>query len=185
VNATDKSLQPDTAVSNIVPAHNLESVVNQIAYAMRHTLGRGDVAELRRLHPKDPSAPAFWKIAASYLAPARMLPRGGQLLDEAERRWASILSAMAQTAGLHRPGRRLGNALAAAGFSELRFVRLLRARDKPLFQNVRTAAGYLAAKAEPLDCADIAYLVLSDGRPHSEAVRRRIARDYYGSMKTE
>ncbi len=185
MNATDTSLEPDAAETHSAWKHNTERVVNQIAYAIGGALGTGDVAELRRLHPKDPSAPAFWKVAALYLTPSGMLPSAGQRLDDAERRWASILNAMAQLAGLHRPARRLGHALAAGKFSELRFVRLLRAHDKTLFDNVRTAAGYLAAKAEHVDCADIAQLVLSDGRSHSEAVRRRIARDYYGSMKPE
>ena len=85
--------------------------------------------------------------------------------------------------GLHVPGRRLGRALAAAGLSELRFVRLLRARERQLLSEVRTAARYLAARAEPVDWVDFARLVLSHDTKRAESVRRGIARDYYSAQE--
>ena len=130
MNAIETSFDKDATESHETTGAGLRSVLNQIAYAIGNVLSAGDVASLRRLQPKDPSAPAFWRVAALYLTPAGMLPRGGEPLDAAERRWASILNAMARLTGLHRPGRRLGHALAASGFSELRFVRLLRARGR-------------------------------------------------------
>ena len=162
-------------------APSLRSVVGQLAHAVGSTLGPGDVAALRRLDPADPACPAFFKVAAAFLVPAGLLPAGGEARDEAERRWASVLSGLA-IHEMHAPDRRLGQALAAAGFSELRFVRLLRAHDSGLRDEVRTTARFLASKAERADWTEMAQLVLSDGHDHAEAVRRRIARDFYANL---
>lgn len=163
---------------------SLATVVHRIAAALdpavrQHGLPPGDVAALRRLEPDDLSVPAFWKVLATYVSPAGLLPRGGRALDDAERAWAVILNAMAHLAGHNDPHTSLGAALAEAGFSELRFVRLLRARGEALAPAVRTMAQFLASKAQPVNQADLAQLVLSDGHNHAESVRRRIARSYY------
>lgn len=155
-------------------------VVGRIAHALQHELPAGDIAELRRLRPDDPAAPAFWKVAALYLRPVGFLGETGPALDRSERRWAALLNALAHLGPLHRRGARLGRALADAGLSELRFVRLLRAHDDALLDAVRTAAQYLASKAVPADTADFAWLLLTDGNNGEQTVRRRIARDYYG-----
>jgi CRISPR system Cascade subunit CasB len=156
--------------------------VGALAHALTHGhVSPGDIADLRRLEPDDPSSPAFWKTLGSVVAAHVELPAGGPALDRAERQWAMILNAAAHLRGLHNPGRSLGAALAAAGFSELRFVRLLRASGDGLPVAVRTTARYLAAKGEPADVGDLAELVISDGHSWSEQVRRRIARTYYHS----
>ncbi len=156
---------------------DLRSLVNRLAHALARELPPGDLAALRRSSPEAPSA-AFWKVAASLLGEA--LPEGGAARDEAERSWAAILAGMALTEGLHRPGRRAGAALAEAGYSELRFERLLRARGSQLLAALRGAAQYLASKAVPLDWSDLAGLVLSEGGPSEEQTRRGLARSYYG-----
>jgi CRISPR system Cascade subunit CasB len=89
---------------------------------------------------------------------------------------------MAHLTGLHAAGRSLGTALADAGFSELRFVRLLRATDDTLLRLAIEAARFLAAKAQPSNQVDLALLVLSDGWTDASArerVRRQLARGYY------
>jgi CRISPR type I-E-associated protein CasB/Cse2 len=79
-------------------------------------------------------------------------------------------------------GKRLGRALAEADLSEQRFLKLLRAQDRGLLDAVRTVTHYLSTKAVPVDCSDIALLILSDGRSDEDSVRRSIARDYYSAQ---
>ena len=164
---------------------SLRSTVGSIAVAIDKSLSPGDVAELRRLRAEDPSCPAFWRIAASQLEPNGFLYRTGPTRDDQERRWAAILAGMARTAGMHRSGRGLGYALASAGYSELRFSRLLRAHGDQLLDQVRALAGFLASKAIEADWTDVAALVLSDDLEHAEAVRRRIARQFYSHRKDD
>ena len=150
-------------------------VAHGVARALEErVIGPGDAAELRRLKPDDPASPAFWRMLAQYIA-----PNFERLSQEDERRWAVILNALATLAGLDTPGIALGAALRDAGFSELRFVRLLRAEDERLADTVRGAARYLASKAQPANLAQFADLVLSDGRRNAEQVRRDVARTYY------
>ncbi len=139
----------------------------------------GDVAALRRMAPDDIATPAFWKLAGTVLEELR---GDGPALEARERCWAIVTSALAVTAGLHAPGRPLGAALADAGLAELRLTRLLRAHSDALPAEVRTVAAYLASKAAPFDATDLARLVLSDGGPSEEQVRRSIARSYYGQL---
>jgi CRISPR type I-E-associated protein CasB/Cse2 len=93
-----------------------------------------------------------------------------------------VVGALAVTSGLQAPRRSLGAALAEAGLSELRLTRLLRAHAGALPAEVRAVASYLASKAVPFDATDLARLVLSDGGPSEERVRRGIARSYYGQL---
>jgi CRISPR system Cascade subunit CasB len=158
---------------------SLASLVGRLARAVEDELHPGDVASLRRMHPGAPEPLAFWKVAATYLDEALA---GAGPYSESERRWAVILAAIAELRGLHQPTRRLGHALAVAGFSEVRLARLLRARGQALADATRTAVRFLATKGEPVDLADLARLVLSDGRRDEEQVRRQIARGFYGHI---
>lgn len=157
----------------------LATVIGRLAHAIDEVLPPGDVAELRRLAPHDPASPAFFKLVASVL-PEGTLPRDGFRRDEAERLWAVIFSCLATLRGMHLPGHRLGRALADAGISELRVVRLLRARGEALLDAVPVIARTLAVKGELVDCTEIARLLLDE--QHAEQVRRRIARDYFARI---
>ncbi len=157
----------------------LASVIGRLAHAVDEVLPPGDVAELRRLAPHDPASPTFFKLVASVL-PEGTLPRDGARRDEAERHWAVIFSCLATLRGLHRPGRRLGHALADAEISELRVVRLLRARGEALLDATSVIARTLAVRGEAVDFTEIARLLLDE--PHAEQVRRRIARDYFAKI---
>lgn len=165
-------LEPTT-----LPRESLSTLVARITTAIDKRLGAGDVAALRRMQSHDPSCIPFWKIVAGDLAPS--LPPTGARRDEMERRWAVLLSAMAELRGLHRPRCPLGRALAQADFSEHRVLRLLRAHGEVLGDSVRTVAHYLGSKAAGADLRDLAWLVLSDGRSDEEKARRQIARDYF------
>jgi CRISPR system Cascade subunit CasB len=162
---------------------DLRSLVGRLARMIEKELSPGEVASLRRLEPADPSVPAFWKVVATALDD--VLPSAAEAREEAERRWAAILGAMASARGLHRSRQALGAALAQAGFSELRFTRLLRARGDQTFPSVRAAAQYLASKAIGFDAHDLARLVLSEDGPSEEKVRRDVARSYYRQLSSK
>ncbi|MGB8930128.1 MAG: type I-E CRISPR-associated protein Cse2/CasB [Anaeromyxobacteraceae bacterium] len=158
----------------------IASIVGRIAQYVNKGLSPGDVAQLRRITWADANCRAFWRLAAEVLVPDGAIPEGAGR-DDAERRWAVILNAIALANGLYAPRRRMGAALADAGFSELRFVRLLRASGPAVGSAAATAVRYLAAKGEPFDFAELALLVLSDGRADEADVRKRLARSYYAA----
>ena len=141
------------------------------------TASTGELAELRRVGPDQPHTPAFWKLATGPLEP--LLPGGGPSRVEAEERWAVILAAMATLEGFHNPKRSLGRALAEADVHELRLTRLLRARGQTLHRSVRAVVHQLASKAMSFRMADLAWLVLSEGKQNEQEIRHQIAREYY------
>lgn len=158
----------------------VRSVVGRIAHAIEHQLPTGDVAELRRVSADEPYTPALWKLLLSSDIPESWL--AGPDRDEKERRWAALFMGMAIVAGLHEPAVPLGRALAEAGWSELRFVRLMRGRGDGLFKQVRRVARYLNSKSQPADWADVAQLLLNQQGEWAEKHRRRISRHYYRAL---
>lgn len=161
-------------------------------------LSKGDVASLRRMTPEQPANGAFWRALTSFIEPYSPLPEDGPLRDLVERRWSAVLTAVALTDGLHgarsdkklsveaREARfnslpSLGSALATAGFSELRFTRLLRARDRQLLDEVLRAARFLTSKAISFDPTDFASLIFLQRAPRDESTRRHIARHYFAA----
>jgi len=155
--------------------------VHGVARALEEgSIAPGDAADLRRLKPESLASPAFWRVVALHVA-----PHFERLSEDDEARWAVILNALAVLPGLDDPRRPLGAALRDAGFSELRFTRLLRAEHDRLADNVRSTARFLASKGEAANLAQLAELVLSAGRGHSEPVRRRIARDFFQPTKND
>lgn len=155
---------------------SLASTVGSIASAIEKVLSSGDVAALRKLSPEDPSCAAYWRLMS--MNPG-LLPQVGEGREDIERRWASVLQAMATLAGLHNLRIPLGRALAEAGVAEQRLLRLLRASGPSLADAVRITAHHLAQKAVSSNHLELAQLVLSDGGPNEDTVRRRIARSYY------
>lgn len=168
-------------VSKETPASEstIHSVIGKIAYAMEHHLSNGDLAQLRRGSPVTPYTPALWKVLLTYVPPSWT---AGAKQDEKERRWATLLMGMAMTAGLHNPNIPLGRALVQAGWSELRFVRLMEARGDGLVKDVRRLASFLSSKSQAADWSDIAQLLFNQEGEWAELHRRRIARDYYKAL---
>lgn len=161
---------------------NDDERVHRIAAALARDVGRfttGDVAALRRMDPRRIDAAAFWKIEAIFLDD--LLPGEAEARARQETRWAAIITGLALLGPLHRRGARLGDALRAAGFSEVRFVRLLRADPEALLDELPSLARQLAAKGTPVDWADAARLLHIDDRDgeRAERHRRALARDYY------
>lgn len=157
----------------------LSQTIGRITHAVNNSLSTGDIAELKRLNPEDPSAPAFWKLMVNCVGKDGVHLAGGNNQDEAEQRWAVVLSAMAYMQDQHSHGRKLGDALAVAGYSELRLTRLLRATGETLRNLTRGMTLFLVAKGEPFDLLDLARLIFSDDKSWSESFRRQIARSYY------
>lgn len=157
---------------------SLEPIIAGIARALSsRAVGSGDLAELRRLDVHAPDKPAFWRIVAAYVDPGRQTA-GFSLA--AESAWAIVLSNMARMApSPHDPRRSVGRALAEAGFHELRLMRLLRTHGHGFSDVVRRACGFLAARGDAVNWVELAALILTTDRDRAEAIRRRIARDYY------
>jgi CRISPR system Cascade subunit CasB len=160
----------------------LPSIVGKMAQAIEHQLSTGDLAELRRISPEEPYTSALWKMLLEYVPESWV---GGAKRDEKESQWAALLMGMSMTGGMHRFDIPIGQALAEAGWSELRFVRLLRSRSKRLFEEVRRIARYLSSKSQKANWADIAQLLLNQDGEWAEKHRRRIARDYYRQLNRQ
>jgi CRISPR type I-E-associated protein CasB/Cse2 len=136
----------------------------------------GSLAGLRRLDPSKPDGAAFWWMVAEYAPSAFENPRDAGVL-------AAVVHAMAIAHPFHRPlsGRRsLGEALAEAGVSEARLLRLLRLRADKLPDELRRLARLMASKGDDgrFDWSCAPGLLLWQGDA-GERVRRDIARDYY------
>lgn len=166
------------------PQPSLDSTVERLVHAFRDQLSPGDVASLKRLDPLHPDVPAFFKLLAGPLEPA-FAEVSPERLEAEETRWAAVVAGLANTHGLHRRGARLGRALADADVSEQRLLRLLRAHDAALFDLLRAATHQLASRGVPFDALQLAELVLSDGGPREESVRRYVARSYYQTTGAE
>jgi CRISPR type I-E-associated protein CasB/Cse2 len=144
------------------------------------TMGTGPRAELRRLRADGDDrwrAATFYQLYAERIAPDYA---GGA---EHERAWAMILSGMARLD--HRPGHRAGAVLAEHGFAPLRFVRLLDADADHLDAELRAVISFLAAKGAKVDWTGLADLVLSHASDRRDAVRRRLAADFYRALATK
>lgn len=173
-----------TSPADGVRSPSVESLVNSAAALLERSpaLSTGDIAALRRMNPRTPVA-AFFKIEGILLD--EHLPGDGPARFEVETRWAAIVLGLAHLGGLHSYQHRLGVALANAGFSELRFVRLLQADGEQLLDELPSLARFLAAKEIPADWGAAARLILSAGRCDEEVARRSLAREYYGVVVRE
>lgn len=131
----------------------------------------------------DPSSPplAFWKLFnPDVISATSEVARSIQ-----ESRWAEIVRGLALSLDVSDGAASPGEALAKAGYSELRLQRLLRAGGDALSSELESAARFLATKAESFEWTDLALLVLSpDGDPGEQA-RRRIARTYFSQLNKQ
>ncbi|NBC19215.1 MAG: hypothetical protein GVY18_18070 [Bacteroidetes bacterium] len=145
-------------------------------------LSTGALAELRRISPQQPFTPALWHLLLD-LGEAE--PWGGLDQDVYERRMATLAMGMAFCAGLHDYQTPLGRSLADAGWSELRFVRLMEARGETLETLIRRMAQFLASKSQPANWVDVGWLLIGQDWDTAEATRLRIARSYYGRLHAQ
>lgn len=169
---------PPRALSLRMSVHKIAGYMSRDQYA-EGGISKGDLAELRRIDPSEPFTPALWKILLEYV------PQHDKLSTAQERQWAILLMAMATCAGLHTSETPFGKALAQAGWSELRFVRLMEARGDNLVKEIRRLAQYLASKSQQADWSDVAWLLFVQGGDKASDIRQHIARDYYKQLYLE
>jgi CRISPR system Cascade subunit CasB len=146
-------------------------------------LPSGDRAALRRIAPDAPVTPALWKVLYDLNIAE---PDYEHVTEEAqtayERNWGLLLMGLSYCAGLHDYDVPLGKALARAGWSETRFVRLLEADADTLPTLIRRMAQYLASKQQRADWTDVAYLLFTRDGDKAETTRLHIARNYYRTL---
>jgi CRISPR type I-E-associated protein CasB/Cse2 len=154
-----------------------DSVRRVAARLARDDYPAGSLAALRRLDPERPDEAAFWWLVAD-CAPVAFDD------DRIARALAVVAQGMAIAHPFHLPagGRRpLGVALAEAGVSEARLLRLLRSGQTELPEEVRRLARLMAAKGEAgrFDWSDVFDLVFWRG---GDEIRRQIAKDYFRTL---
>lgn len=154
---------------------------------IRADFSRGDLAGLRRMAPDNPRPAVFWKL----LADNDLLEYG----DEVENKWALILHGIAlmtpsntgdgNARTAHDGSMPVGRALSSIDYSELRFNRLLTARDEMLRTLLARMFRMLAAEDMRFNWREMAQFILNDGynETAAELSRRRIARDYYRAQR--
>jgi len=160
-----------------------KSVGKAAGWLASDALSNGDRAELRRIDPASPVTPALWKILLRLQEEGASVGLGH---DAQERRWATLLMAMSlcisPSQNLHDYDVPLGQGLAAAGWSETRFVRLMEADADTLPVLVRRMAQYLASKQQAVDWSNVAWLLFTASGDAAEDVRLNIARTYYRTL---
>lgn len=141
---------------------------------------RGSLAELRRMNPDEPDAPAFWQLAAK-----REL---SGVLDE-ERKWALVIHGIAlmtfNTRNAH-DGTPVGRALFEGGdrnrenafYSDFRLNRLLKARGSTLRTLLTELFHMMGSAGQPFNWIEMASFILNEGDA-AEKSRYEIARTYY------
>lgn len=172
---------PNAALSP--PAANseppsLKSLIGRIAGIIgSEDFPTGERAALKRLAPDRPPSLAFYRFCFRYLPESWQRQVGA---------WQVILAGLALMGTQpHRPDRPLGQALAEQRYSEARLERLLAAQDEVLHTLTLRVARFLAAKGESVNWLDLANLLLAQDRDKHEAVRLKIAGDYYRHQNDE
>lgn len=147
-------------------------------------IGTGGMAELRRMEASDGFLPAtFWRLLF------RAVPdeiRGSA--PSHDRAWALLIHTMALIGPKpHATDARFGQALAETGYSEARFVRMLRTDDHTFEKDLRASATWLADYGKRIDCRGLARFILSKSQGFQQGFglspsheTHRLARDYFG-----
>lgn len=160
---------------------NYGKIVGQIARMMQEDYGglsTGEMAELRRISPEKPYTPALWRVLISFGLDETFY---GQQAEH-ERKWATLLMAMAHGPDLHDYNVSLGRALAEAEWSELRFAQLMRSTGKTLDVHLRRVAQFLSAKDQKINWVEVQKLLFFQEGKMADEIRLSISRDYYRAM---
>ena len=167
--------EPKTDKKNSI---EYRKIVGSIAGIMKQqgALSSGEMAELRRISQDQPFTPALWRllIMLNLTEPPSWISQ-----NEWERRWAPLFMGMAHCNGLHNFNISLGEGLANAGWSELRFVQLMRAKGENLEIQLRRLAQFLSSKNQETNWTDVARLLFHQSGSYSESIRLSISRNYY------
>ena len=159
----------------------LNRAVGTVAKRMQSgALSTGDMAELRRISPSAPYTPTLWRVL--HELGEQDAPRWMSQMQW-ERRWAALFMGMAFGSGLHDYNVPLGRALAEAGWSEVRFTRLMEEKKgRGLATRVRRLAQYLASKKQRANWADVARMLFYQSGEAAENIRLGVARSYYRAV---
>jgi len=157
----------------------LSTIAARVIHTVTSVLSSGDVAELRRLKSSNPFSPAFFKLMMSCVSSTGYNTGTAVAESENDSNWAAFFQVVALTAGLHNRALNLGEALARAGYSELRLFRLLRSQGDTLHKETRTCARFLASKGQSCDLTAFARILLTSNPDSASLVRKTIARGYY------
>lgn len=133
---------------------------------------RGDLAELRRMDPDRPDAPAFFRILVRHHPNAD---------PDLARRCARVVRILALRPEALAPGS-LGQAMAEHGVSEARVQKLLSARGGALASQIALIARRLAGEGALPYRALSRLLLLHDDDEAAESIRLEIARDYFRTL---
>lgn len=172
---------PDAALSPTLPTSEPLSLARLIgrvsALVGSEDFPTGERAALKRLAPDRPPSLAFYRFCFQHL------PEGWQRQIGA---WQVLLAGLAVMGiSAHRSDRSVGQALAEHRYSEARLERLLATQDDVLYTLTLRVARFLAAKGESVNWLDLAQLLLAQDREKREAVRLKIAGDYYRYQNNE
>lgn len=181
---------PDTTPDGKAPsmADALAALARRFADPDEHgrCFDNGLVARLRRLPAGGSAGVDVWQALYDGLGPDRAdALLSGRSPDRLGAGWGLVLHGMALMAPApHRQGRRAGEALADAGFSEARLTQLLRADADGFPDHFATACRFLRAKGEEVDWTEFGQLALKrlGLSPGYEAAADRIARDYVRTL---
>ena len=144
-------------------------------------LSTGDRAALRRIYLT--RSRAADGVVVKLLLRAGVNPPDDPPAFAPWRLLAHVAALLSGTGGAqpHAPGRRLGAALQAAGYSENRLLRLTAARGSSLHGQIVRAARMLAQGGQaPVDLWTLLHLAGRDA-DQAEKARIKIARDYYAA----
>ncbi len=171
----------NTETDNII---DYGKIVGALAGMMQQegALSTGEMADLRRISPDQPFTPALWRILLM-----QNLDKSPPWISQEqwERRWATLFMGMANCSGLHNYSISLGAALAEAGWSELRFVQFMLAKDETLEKHLRRVAQFLSSKNQEANWTDLARLLFFQSGDAGERIRLSISRDYYSRIYTK
>ena len=175
--------QPDMLSDETGEPRNLGQVVAALSRHLdKSMIGAGDLAELRRIAGDD-LPPAFWRLYLNpKVVPSEWREPRGSVKVRVDRAWAALVRAMGEMAPHPHANHPFGAALAASDYSEVRFVRLLRAEDDALARELRIAGAWLArAGVQAVDWEQPAHLMLRRLGLHVQdrAAAHRMARDYF------
>lgn len=160
---------------------SLGQVVATLSRQMKaERIGTGALAELRRMTGND-LPPAFWK---RYLldVPAEWREPRGHVDARVDRAWSALIRAMVEMVPHpHSFDQPFGAALAKTGYSEDRFVRLLRAERDDMARELRVAGAWLARAGVKANWEQPAHLLLRNLglNVNHQTATHRMARDYF------
>jgi CRISPR type I-E-associated protein CasB/Cse2 len=167
---------PATAPGSLSDNNGWTGLVEAFAGAVRaldSAERRGDIASLRRLNTDTPDAATFFRIVV------KITPEAG---PSALQRYARFLQILAMKPAALTSGS-FGAAMAAAGVSEARAQKLLTARGPALAQQLRLISRRLANEGTlPYRQIGDLLLIEDEDSKHAEAIRLRIARDYWRTL---